>query len=83
MRPPSWREARGRALGEAGVIENQFRVGTLLIELEFYDGINPRQPILFPPGLNDALIGNQFDVAAGYYTSKDSERTAHVAANLC
>jgi len=82
MRPPSRRQACGCARRKAGVIEDELRLSSSFVELESHDRIEPWRPIFFTPRLNDALIGNQFDVAAQNHTPKNRERSAHFRTDL-
>jgi len=82
MRPPSRRQARRCARWKAGVIEDEFCVGSPFDELEPHDRIDARRPILFSPRLHDSLMRNQFDVPAQNLASKNGERPAYFRADL-
>ncbi len=83
MRPPSGGQARRSSRGKPGVIENELGFGSLLVELESRYRVQARRPIFFAPGLDDALVGNQFDVTAKNDASEDRERSAHIWTDLC
>lgn len=51
------------AFGEGGVIENDRGDGIGWLEDEARDGIVARIPVTGPPGLDDALIGDELDIA--------------------
>jgi hypothetical protein len=64
MRSPSGFKVVVVSLRKADVIEYDLRAAALRFQLESDDRINPRIPMAGAPGLNDALVGKQFDVPA-------------------
>ena len=82
MRPPSGSKVHSCASREAGVIETKLCTGFLVVELESHDRVKTRSPILLAPRLNDALVGNELDVAPGYHASENGKRTAHFLADF-
>ena len=69
--------ARGEMIGgtdrEACVVEDEFCAGAFGNELEFNEGVDTWIPAEFTPGLNDALVGNEFDVATDDVVAEDAE----------
>src|ERR1700730_9545135 len=62
--------------GESRVVEDQLRAGTLFDELELCNGIDAGVPVNHAPGLHDAVVRNQFDLAAYDVTTKNRECAA-------
>ena len=50
--------------GEAGVIEDESGFSGAGFEFEVDDGVDAGIPVGGAPGLNDAAVGDEFDVAA-------------------
>src|SRR5436305_11262490 len=57
MGPPSWRQVLGGTLRKSCVIQNEFRLRTLLVQFKLHNRIGACVPIFFAPGLHDPLIG--------------------------
>src|SRR5262249_22144911 len=68
--------------GKAGVIEDDFALGTLLDEFEAGNGVDPRVPIGHAPGLHDPAGGYEFDVTAGDVPAVEGEGAAHLGADV-
>ena len=73
---------RSQTFGESGVVEDNFCAGGVVDELEFGDRINTRRPVDDSPGLNDALIRDELDVAAEDVPAKEGEGASGSASDL-
>src|ERR1700723_3549941 len=76
MLVPSRTEVVVVALGESGVVENDPRSAALRAVGEPDHGIDARVPVGGTPCLDDALTGNQLNVAADDHPAKHGERAA-------
>src|ERR1700720_137425 len=76
MALPSFRQMFCLAFGESRVVEDQFGAGTLFDEFELRDGIDAGVPVDHAPGLHDAVVRNQFDLAANDVATKNRKCAA-------
>lgn len=61
---------------EAGVVEDEGGFSGVGVEFEVDDGVDAWVPVTGAPGLHDALIGDEFNVAAGDLTAELGEGSA-------
>ena len=79
---PAGGEVLAQAFGEGRVVENEFGAGTFGGELEFCDRERTGIPIGHAPGLDDALIGDEFEMASQDKTGEKRERAADFAVDF-
>src|SRR5882724_5775334 len=65
--------------GKSRVVEGQLGAGTLFEELELCNGIDAGVPVNHAPGLHDAFVWNQFDLAAYDVATKNQKCAAGFA----
>ena len=79
---PAVCEVFSGAGGEADVVKDNFCAGGLNDELEFSDGKDAGGPTGDAPGLDDALVWQEFELAADDVAAEDAEGAAEFAADL-
>jgi hypothetical protein len=79
---PAVEEGLAIAVGETAVIEGEFGAGAAIGEFEFYDRVDAGVPVHGAPGLDDALVRQQFDVPARDDAAKHGEGAADFGADL-
>src|SRR5262245_48722980 len=70
------------ALGESGVIQDHTRFRSFGDEVEANDGVHSVVPVLDAPGLDDALVRQQFNVATAEHAAEARECATGLAADL-
>jgi len=70
------------ALGEAGMVKDDFRPGALLHELEPRDRVHTRIPVDHSPALHDSLARQEFEVPSHDMPGEERERAAHFTADF-
>ena len=58
------------ACGEGGVVEDEGGFGGVGFEFEMDDGVDAGIPVGGAPGLDDSLVGDQFDGATYDFTAE-------------
>lgn len=70
------------AFGKSRVIENHYRSRPELPDFKLNQRVHAWIPAARPPGLNNSLIRDQFDVSTGNQTAEGGEGASRVAADL-
>ncbi len=76
-------EVRAQTLGKPNMVHDEPGVGTLRVQLEFDDRVDPFRPIADTPSLNDAPIGYKLDVSPSDDPAKTRKGAARVTIDLC
>src|SRR5258708_20031915 len=70
MQLPSIQEVFRVFLGKSGVSKHQFGARALFREIKPNNGENSGIPVGYPPGLNDAFVRNEFEMASNDASTK-------------
>src|SRR5207253_9572548 len=79
---PTTGEMLAQPFGKSGVIEENRRLRTLLLQPEPRDRIDTRLPIHHSPRLHDSLARHELQMSAEDVATKDGERPADAASDL-
>src|SRR5271170_5861410 len=79
---PSGAEVVVAALGEGAVVEDDCGFGASWLEFEAYQRVEAGGPVGGTPCLDDALIGDEFDVATDDHSAKHGEGAAGFGVDL-
>src|ERR1700722_18287771 len=69
--------------GEPRMVENDLRIRAARHEFESHERVHSGRPIAGSPSLNNALVGNELDVAPTDQASEERKRATGAALNLC
>jgi len=64
------------------MVEDELGPRTLLRELELSYRVDPRLPASRPPGLDDSLVRQKFDVPSCNVAAEENKRTSRITTDL-
>src|SRR5207248_902534 len=85
---PSAEQVLGIAVGESGMVKENFRFGAFrfgsrVYQVESYNRENSGLPISDAPGLNDSFVGHKFQVPTDDAAAEQREAAADFPADCC